>query len=38
MTLNDWIMVAISAIVSLVILIGCCVDLHRLRKAKEDKK
>jgi hypothetical protein len=36
MTLNDWIMVAICAIVSLVVLIGCFVDLHHLKKAKKE--
>lgn len=38
MTLNDWIMAAICGIVSLVVLIGCFVDLHHLKKAKEEKK
>lgn len=38
MTNNDWIMAAICGIVSLIVLIGCFVDLHYLKKAKEDKK
>lgn len=38
MTLNDWIMVVICGIVSIVVLIGCFVDVHNLKKAKEDEK
>lgn len=39
MTLNDWIMTAICGIVSLLILIGCIVDLCYLhKKDKEDEK
>lgn len=38
MTLNDWIMAGICTIVSLVVLIGCFVDLHYLKKAKEEEK
>lgn len=37
MTLNDWIMAAICAIVSIVVLIGCIIDLCYLHKrTKED--
>lgn len=39
MTLNDWIMAAICGIVSIVVLIGCIVDLCYLyKKDKEEKK
>ena len=38
MTLDDWIMVVICGMVSLIVLIGCFVDLHHLKKAKEDEK
>lgn len=38
MTLNDWIMAAICGIVSLLVLIGCILDLCYLKKAKEEQK
>lgn len=37
MTLNDWIMAAICGIVSLLVLIGCIMDLCYLHK-KDDKE
>ena len=38
MTLNDWIMAAICAIVSLLVLIGCIVDLCYLHKKERKMK
>ena len=38
MTINDWIVAGLCAIVDLVVIVGCIVDLRHLKKAKEEKE